>query len=101
MATKKQGGGIVAILLLLLLFKRKKNNIVIEPTQPAPNIGADYLVQIRKDGKFYDMNKTTISKIANEVLKVDGYKTNELPSWLKIKFANNFYYVKQGDFKIL
>lgn len=101
MATKKQGGGIVAIILLLLLFKRKKNNIVIEPTETGHNIDADYLVQIRKGGKFYDMNKTTVSSIAGEVLKVDGYKTNELPSWLKIKFANNFYYIKQGDFKIL
>jgi hypothetical protein len=101
MATKKQGGGIIAILLLLLLFKRKKNNIVIEPYQPTPNTGFDYLVQIRKNGKFYDITKTNVLKTATEVMYVDGIKTNELPSWLKIKFANNFYYVKQGDFKIL
>ena len=101
MATKKQGGGIVAVLLLLLLFRKKGNNIIIEPTQPAQNVGADFLVQIRKDGILYDLNKTTVKLVATAIMKVDGYKTNELPSWLKIKFGNTFYYVKQGDFKIL
>jgi hypothetical protein len=101
MATKKQGGGIVAVLLLLFLFKKKKNNIIIEPIQPAANTTADYLIQIRKDGILYDLNKTTVKLVATAIMKVDGYKTNEFPSWLKVKFGNTFYYVKQGDFKIL
>jgi hypothetical protein len=99
MANKKQGGGIIAILLLLLLFRKKSNNIIIEPTQPAAI--SDYLVQIRKDGILYDLNKTTVKLVATSIMKIDGYKTNELPSWLKVKFGNSFYYVKQGDFKIL
>jgi len=97
----KNKGLIIIAILLLLAWKRKKNNIVVEPVQPAPNTSADYLVEIKKNAKLYDLNKQNVIYFADQILKVDGYKTNELPTWLKIKFADNFFYVKSGDFTIL
>lgn len=100
MATKKQGGGILIILLLLLIFRKKGNNIDIEPTQPTHSTDADYLVQIRKDAKFYAMDKTTVKGISQDVQNLDGFNTNELPTWIKVRLNGVFYYVKVGDFKI-
>jgi hypothetical protein len=96
----KNKGIIIVAILLLFAWKRKKNNIVVDPTQPAQSTDADYLVQVRKDGKFYGLDKTTIKGVASNVQDLDGFNTNELPTWVKVRLNNVFYYVKVGDFKI-
>jgi hypothetical protein len=97
----KNKGLIIVVILLLIAWRRKKNNIVVDPVQPAHSTDADYLVQVRKDGKFYALDKTTVKGIAQDVQKVDGFNTNELPTWVKVRLNNVLYYVKVGDFKIL
>lgn len=96
----KNKGLIVIVILLLLAWRKKGNNIVIEPTQPTQSTDADYLVQIRKDAKFYAMDKTTVKGISQNVQNLDGFNTNELPTWIKVRLNGVFYYVRVGDFKI-
>jgi hypothetical protein len=96
----KNKGLIVIVILLLLAWRKKGNNIIIEPTQPTQSTDADYLVQIRKDAKFYAMDKTTVKGISQDVQNLDGFNTNELPTWIKVRLNGVFYYVKVGDFKI-
>jgi len=97
---KNKGLIIIAILLLIAWRRKKGNNIVVEPTQPIQSTDADYLVQVRKDGKFYGLDKTTIKGVASNVQDLDGFNTNELPTWVKVRLNNVLYYVKVGDFKI-
>jgi len=96
----KNKGLIIVAILLLIAWRRKKNNIQTGPTEPTHSTDADYLVQIRKDGKFYAMDKTTVKGVAQNVQNLDGFNTNELPTWVKVRLNNIFYYVKVGDFKI-
>ncbi len=104
MATSKNGGGILAVLLLLLFLKKKsKNTIIIEPYEPTKSSDADYLVSIKNNAPFYNLQKDTIKGYASSTgtLKLDAFNTNELPMWLKVRKNRAFYYIKQGDFTIL
>ena len=92
--------GLIIVAILLFIAWRRRNNIVVEPTQTTHSTDADYLVQIRKNGKFYAMDKTTVKGISQDVQNIDGFNTNELPTWVKVRLNNVFYYVKVGDFKI-
>lgn len=100
-AALKIGG----VLLLLLLLKKKKGNTVIvdEPTD-AKSADADYLVIIRSGAGLYDKTtKLLVGTMANRSsVNWDGFNTNELPEWLKVRDkSGKYYYVKQGDFKIV
>jgi len=102
MATNKNGFGIAAIILLLLLFRKKKpTSVIVEDPTPTHSSDADYLVLIKDGAVFYGMDKTTQKGFANGSQKLDGFITNELPLWIKIRNNRAFYYVKAGDFTIL
>jgi hypothetical protein len=99
-AALKIGG----VLLLLFLFKKKKNTVIVDEPTDAKSADADYLVIIRSNAGLYDKTtKLLVGTMANRnSVNWDGFNTNELPVWLKVRDkAGVYYYVKQGDFKIV
>jgi hypothetical protein len=98
----KNKGLIIIAILLFIAWKKKKGNIIdVQNTQTTHSTDADYLVQIRKGATFFSANKTHAMGVADNIIKIDGFNTGELPSWLKVRLGNVFYYVKSGDFTIL
>ena len=102
MATNKNGFGIAAIILLLLLVKKKKlTSVVVEPAETTHSSDADYLVSVNDGARFYDTNKNITRLYSYGVQKLDGFNSNELPLWIKVRMNGVKYYLKAGDFKIL
>jgi hypothetical protein len=102
MTNNNNNNYLLLLLLLIPIFKKKTTRVIIDPLEDAKFDNAEYLVLIRKDAKFYDrLDKKTVRAIAGNQMKLDGYKTDELPTWLLVKNGTDFFYVKMGDFKIL
>lgn len=103
MATYKNSG-VLLVLLALLIFRKKKSNVNVSIEEPTgtQNINADYYVQIRGGAKLYSLDKSKVVGTVPNVQYFDGYNTNELPLWVKIKIpGQGMFYVTVGDFKIL
>jgi hypothetical protein len=102
--SKKENNKSWLLLLLIPLFafgkKKKDNELIVEDPYTTPSPNADFLVQIASGRDLYNMDFQKVG-ITATVQHWDGYNSNTLPTWVKVKNPlGQTFYVHAGDYKI-
>lgn len=86
------------LLLLLIPIFHKRNKIIVEEPTREKSADADYLIKTVAGVTLYNLEKQPTNITISNIAYLDGFNTGEMPTWMKVRYGNVFYYVKTSQF---
>jgi hypothetical protein len=100
MEKKKNSAWLLLLLFIPIIFKKGCTSIIVDETEDLPTDG-EFLAEIINGASFLDMSTLDEVGTANGKQKLNGWRDSNFPDYVKVRLLTNYYYVEQGQYKIL
>ena len=100
MEKKKNSAWLLLLLFIPIIFEKGGTSIIVDPLEDLPTDG-QFLVEIINGASFLDMSSLDEVGTASGKQKLNGWKDENFPDYVKVRLLTNYYYVEKGQYKIL